>query len=357
MAISGVPGYISGVGYGSGAGGGFGYPGMSGFQRVAIPSMAKLTPSTLTRQPVGGGGIGPSGGFTPAAPATLGFGQVGSGGGGGGGGGGSPQTVTTIMTPNQVYESDILSDPGSVAALGTFNAQTTQLANARADAIQRAIINSGYTPQMTGGLESYAGDVTPDTLARAAANPMSQLAQLNLQLQQANTNLPYDLAAGGQGRSGASAIEQGNLQRQYQTSQYQGMQDLLNSLYGAGSNYASGYNSALGNLDSARAAVAARLAQMAGYSQTVTTTGGDSGGGGGGDYGDLGNTGEGGFNDDGSWTVPGYDVPPAPAQATYLGSPGYMANPTTQAAVQRVVNAIKQPSPRIYQNLRNVMAG
>ena len=286
--------------------------------------------------------------YMPPNPNPLPTAKIGGAiGAAGGGGGGGPQTTTTIMTPNQVYEGEILGDPGSIAAMGTFNAQTNQLAAARADAIQRAIINSGYTPQMSGGLASYAGDVTPGTLAAAAANPMSQRAQLDLQMGQAQSNLPYDLAAGGQGRSGAGAIAQGNLQRQYQTGQYQGMQDLLDTLYGAGNTYAGGYNTALSNLDAARAAVANRLAQTAGYSQSITTSGGDTGGG--------IDTGGGGGSD---WTVPGYDVPGVmPDYGNYAGSPGYMANPTTQAAVQRVIQAITQPSPRIYQNLRNVMAG
>lgn|SRR5215469_3298022 len=250
-------------------------------------------------------------------------------------------TTTTTITPNQVYESDILNDPGSVAALGTFNAQTNQLAAARADAIQRAIISSGYTPDMSGGtLSGYAGDVTPQTLASAAANPMSQQAQLNLQLQQANQNMPYDLAAGGAGRSGAAAIESGNLQRQYQTSQYQGMQDLLNSIYGTVGNYATNYNMAVNNLDAARAAVAQRLAQTAGYSQSITTDDGSGG-------------------TDTSGGIPGYGVPSGQTvYGNYAGSPAYMTSPSTQAAVQRAINAVgSKPPANIYQTIRNMRMG
>src|SRR5215471_2314336 len=195
--------------------------------------------------------------------------------------GGGPTTTTTIMTPNQVYSSDILGDPGSVAAQGQFDATASNLAAARADAFQRAVISGGWAPQLTGALAGYSGDVTPATLAQAAANPMSQKAQLDFQLQQATTNLPYDLAAGGMGRSGASAIEQGNLQRQYQTASYQGQQKMLDAIYSAANTYAGGYNDAVTQLMNARASVADRLAQLAGYSQTVTT---DGGGGGGGDY-------------------------------------------------------------------------
>ena len=332
-----------------------GYTG-SGWNYGQSKPYSLLGASQALRRPIGasidantfgaGAGAGVGGGI--GTGAKLGTGLV---GGAGSGGGGNSQTTTTIMSPNQVYQDEILGDPGSIAAMGTFNAHTNQLAAARADAIQRAVINSGYTPQMTGGLASYAGDVTPGTLTAAAANPMSQQAQLNLQLQQANQNLPYDLAAGGQGRSGAAAIEQGNLQRQYQTGQYQGMQDLLNQLYGAGNTYAGGYNTALNNLDAARAAVANRLAQTAGYSQSITTTGGDGGGGG-----------DGGINPDidpttglqlGAGVTPDYTAP----YGITGGSPAYMASGSTQQAVQRVINAIKQPAPRAGQMLRNVMAG
>src|SRR5215471_9358866 len=226
-----------------------------------------------------GAAIGGGGGTVYHPPASYpGLSLPGMGGGGGGG----PQTTTTIMSPNQVYASDILNDPGSIAAQGQFDATQSNYAAARADAIQRAVISGGGAPQLSGTLAGYSGDVTPQTLAQAAANPMSQKAQLDLQLNQANANLPYDLAAGGMGRSGANAIEQGNLQRQYQTASYQGQQNMLDAIYGAANTYAGNYNDAMTQLMNARASVANRLAQLAGYSQTITT----DGGGGGGDTGD-----------------------------------------------------------------------
>src|SRR5215467_4691643 len=100
------------------------------------------------RQSLGSGG----GYYQPTNPSPAAKIGLGLSGGASSSSGGGPQTVTTIMTPNQVYQGEILSDPGSVAALGTFNAQTNQLATARADAIQRAIINSGYSPEMKDGL-------------------------------------------------------------------------------------------------------------------------------------------------------------------------------------------------------------
>jgi hypothetical protein len=255
------------------------------------------------------------------------------------------QSVTTTYTPNQIYAGDILSDPQAVGAQGIFNAQSSGLAAARADAIQRAIINSGYSPTLPPSLQAYAGDVTPQTLTAAAANPMSTKAQLDLQLSQANQNLPYDLAASGMGRSGAAAINQGNLQRQYQTGQYQGMQSLLDSIYGSANTYAGNYNNAVNQLAYAREQVANRLSQTAGYSQSIDTSGGDGSGLGGGGV-------------DGTWNVPGYDVPPVvPSYGSYAGSPAQLGSTSTQQAVQRAISAIKQPAPRLGQTLRNVMAG
>jgi hypothetical protein len=255
--------------------------------------------------------------------------------------GGGTHQVTTY-TPNQVYQGDILSDPQAVGAQGIFDAQSSQYAASRADAIQRAIINSGYSPSLTGGLSAYAGDVTPGTLASAAANPMSQKAQLDLQLNQANQNLPYDLAASGMGRSGAAAINQGNLQRQYQTGQYQGMQGLLDSIYGAAGNYASNYNSAVNQLEAARTAVANRLAQTSGYSQSIDTSyddGSGGGGGGGGIYGEG---------------VPSGATP----YGSYAGSPAQLASTPTQQAVQRVIASMgSNPPANINQILRNMRAG
>lgn len=259
-------------------------------------------------------------------------------------GGGGTSTTTTI-TPLQTYQGDILSDPQAVGAQGIFNAQSSNLAAARADAIQRAVIGAGWTPSLGGALSGYAGDVTPQTLASAAANPMSQKAQLDLQLSQANQNLPYDLAASGAGRSGANAIQQSGLQRQYQTASYQGQQDLLNSIYGAANTYAGSYNDAMNQLMNAREAVAYRLAQSPGYSQSITTDDGTGGAGGG------------AVDTSGSnWSVPGYDVPAAGSPyGSYAGSPAGVGS--TQQAVQRVISAIKQPNPRAGQTLRNVMAG
>jgi len=209
------------------------------------------------------GGLNGLGTPTPKAPTTT-LGGVAA----------TPTTPNTgIGTIDQNvlgnYQDEILGSPMGQSATGIYSSQSGLLAAQRADAIQRAIISSGYSPQMSGSLASYAGDITPDTLTAAAANPMSQRAQLELQLNQANQNLPYDLAASGAGRSGASAIQQGNLQRQYQTSTYQNEQNLLNAIYGAANTYAGGIANAQNQYQNSLAYAGNLLAQMPGYSASI----------------------------------------------------------------------------------------
>lgn len=255
----------------------------------------------------------------PAAPSGL----TGSIGGGGGG-----STMTRTVTPLQVYQDQILADPGAVSAQGMFEGQTSNLALARRDAIQQALIRSGWTPQLTGALEGYAGDITPSALSQAAANPMSQKAQLDLQLAQEKGNTPYDLAASGAGRSGALAIQLGNLSRQYDTASYQGAQDLLGAITGAVNTYAGGYNQALGGLEAARREIADRLARQAGYSESIVTT------------------------PDDSWA-------PSPSQDQL--SPSYPA-PVVNQAVQRAISdmgfrAGSRVPGNLYQTIRQTYLG
>jgi len=190
-------------------------------------------------------------------------------------------TVTTVRTPLQVYQDQILGDPQAVAAQGTYDTTLKGLANARQSGIQQAIYNAGWSPfavpgGIPGALQDYAGDFTggPDP----SQNTMSQKAQLDKQLSDANYLLPYQLASTGMGRSGAYAVNASNLQNQYDTASYGGMQDLLNAILGYASNYASGVTGAANQLDAARAAVAQRLQNAAGYSETVTSDGGGGGG-------------------------------------------------------------------------------
>src|SRR5215467_15013118 len=71
------------------------------------------TPKPPPRKGVGSGLAGAIGGFTPSqmTPILPSLpGPIGAGSGGGG-----PVTTTTTVTPLQVYQDEILGDPGSVA--------------------------------------------------------------------------------------------------------------------------------------------------------------------------------------------------------------------------------------------------
>src|SRR5262249_42398269 len=214
------------------------------------------------------------GGSTYALPKlqvqrTVG-GDQGGGGGGGGGGGAGTTTTTTTMTPNQGYEAEILNDPRSIGAQQAFEATTQQLANTRRAQFRQALIQSGYDPgQLGGDLGEYGGDIDQATRDAAAANQLSDRAQLNKALNQAQTDLPYLLAARGGARSGALPVGQTALQEQYQSASAQGLNDLLSTLRGYGQTYAGGYGQAVSGLNAAREAVAQRLAQLRGYSQTT----------------------------------------------------------------------------------------
>jgi hypothetical protein len=266
--------------------------------------------------------------------------------------GGNTVPTTTVTTqsltdPNALaqWQNEILGTSGVQAAQGQFDATVGQLGATRADAIQRAVVNAGWAPDpstWSGSLSGFAQDVTPGTIAAAQSNPMSTRAQLDLQMQQAQSNLPYDLAASGMGRSGAMPIQQGGLQRQYQLNTYQGQQNLLDAINQAASAYGQGYQGALGNLQNARSAAAQALAQLAGYSGTTTTT----------------TTSGGGGPTDQTKVVKGAPTAAAPL---YGGLPPASVTPnTTQAAVLRAIQATTPPTaqqpippPSIYRTLRN----
>jgi hypothetical protein len=246
------------------------------------------------------------------------------------------------MTPNQVYESEILGDPRAIGAQQAFEATTNQLAATRRGLFRQALISSGYDPGNLAGtdLADYSGDIDQATREQAAANQLSSRAQLNKALNQATTDLPYLLAARGVARSGALPVGQTSLQEQYQVQAQQGLNDLLRALRGYGSDYAGGYNQAAQGLNAAREAVAQRLAQMRGYSQTTTTE--DFG-----DGGDQGDTGEEALSD----YAPMY----APTYAPQLQT----SDPYTAQAINRIITPTrgKVVPKNVFQIARNVRAG
>ena len=317
----------------------------------SYPSAAKPGKTALYKPPpipgTTGGGLSYTSTPLDQDGQRVGVGTVGGGKVSTGGGGGStPLTTTTTRTPLQVYQDEILGDPGSVAAQGQYDTTLSQLANARKDAIQRAIFGAGWNPSaIPGGIPASLQDYTSDfTGIDPGSNPLSTKAQLDKQLSQANYSLPYQLAATGMGRSGAYAVNASNLQNQYDTASYGGMQDLLSSILGAGQNYASGVSSAASQLDAARAAVAQRLQQMAGYSETTTTSGGDGGG-------------DTGFVDSapGGGSMGGTPVSLSNWAGAVTGNPSNPLHTTIQKAIKSI--GIKKKPANIYQIGRNMMAG
>lgn len=207
--------------------------------------------------------LGGTGKLSSAAPSGLG-----------------PSTVTTLHTPLQNYQDEILSDPLAQGAQTTYDTTVQGGRNQLRAALQQAVIGAGFDPgsQLASNpaLAGYAGDIDQTTRDAAAANQLSTRQQLTSALNEGNYALPYQLAASGMGRSGALAIGTSKLQKQYETATDQGMKDLLNAIQGNVNTFTGVQNDAANALDSARSNVAQRLAQQAGYSDTVTTSGGGS---------------------------------------------------------------------------------
>ena len=334
----------------------YSYGGQTPQSKPYVPPAPKLPPIQYTGPTGFSPGYGP--GAVPSSADYLSFGgstpSVGSyvpklpggvaqGQGGGGGGGGGDTVTTTVQTPNQVYEADILGDPMSRAAQQSYDASVQGLANNRRDQIRQASIAAGYTPTLTGALSQYAGDVDQATLDAAGANQLSARAQLNKALNQANYDLPYILAATGMGRSGSLATGTTALQEQYQQNAQQGLDALNKSLLGYGSDYASGFNTAVQNLNAARAAVADRLARQAGFSQTVTTRGGGGG---------TTDTADGGYNPgdyaespgnqeltDFVQSLQGQTLPPPSA---FQSNRSLVYKPGTYSATQKVLQRVRR---------------
>lgn len=204
-------------------------------------------------------------------------------------------SITTVRTPNEVYEGDILSAPESQSGLTRYNTTLDTGMQQLRDAIGGQVVNSGWDPgammASSPGLAGYANLVSQATRDQAAANPLSQKAQLQKSLSESLYNLPYQLNATGSARSGASNINATKFNQQYDVQSQQAINDLLAAIKGNVGDYTTLASNAASALDQARAAAAARLASQMGYSETTTQAGGDTGdtgGGGGGGSGTLG---------------------------------------------------------------------
>jgi hypothetical protein len=339
MAIKPVVGYT---------GSGWNYPTASGAQKkIALPKpkLVAVAPKT------GGGSLASAIGGQQAATSVIAGGKVGAGAAGG------PATTTITHTPLQIYQDEILSDPGSVAAQGTYDTTLNELANQRRDAIQRAVIQAGWDPgaQLPASAQGFAGDINDTTRSAAAQNQLSTRAQLQSQYDTAMHAMPYQLAATGMGRSGQVGVQGGEYNKQFQTATNTGMQDLLSSILGFGNTYSGGVSNAASALDAARAAIAQRLQNAAGYSEPIVNGGGD-----GGDYGSDASLGL-GAKIGSSGNYPAVDTTGRTGYSQNPVSGAYSYNPT-KTAVAKVIKSIgvkkaAKPPANIYQVAKNMMAG
>jgi hypothetical protein len=194
---------------------------------------------------------------TPWAPnpttTTTTTGTDTSSGGGTGGGGGS-------------YLDELMSDPMSQAAVSAFGRAIQGGRQSLVDSFKQQIIRGGWgdiVSRMPASLRSqYGGDIDQATIDAANANPLSDRAQLQRGLSQANTANAYELAARGMLQSGDYATGMAQNQNAYDTQSYAGLNQLLDTLGQGASNFAqySAQQEAMKN--QALEAVAQRLAMM-----------------------------------------------------------------------------------------------
>lgn len=254
----------------------------------------------------------------------------------------APQSTVETVQPMQVYENEILSNPGYVAAKGTNAATLSNLALARKEGIDRAVISSGWDPgaQLPTSAQNYAGDIDQATRDAAAANQLSTRATLQDQLNNAMRVMPYQLAATGMGRSGQVGVQSADYNKQFQTATNQGMGDLLNAILGHVSTYASGASSANSALEAARLQVAQMLQNQAGYSRSIV-----QGGGGGDGYNpDLYGPGDPQISVGGGARTPA-QVQTAlkqPGAVNAMGGPAQYANAMSSTISPKVATAVKK---------------
>lgn len=134
------------------------------------------------------------------------------------------------------YQSLIASMPDFVSANADITAEGADAGTSRRAAIQRAIIDSGFSP---GSYKDPYGDLDPTTLSAASANPQSTLAQLTLARNRGGADLAAALAGRGMLSSGAYTGGDQRLLEGFQGAQSNAETALLDALNGYGSTYAS----------------------------------------------------------------------------------------------------------------------
>jgi hypothetical protein len=183
------------------------------------------------------------------------------------GGGGAGQLPTPAPPPPAPgghynmpdYAALIQGDPGYAGVASQISAATDTAGRQRADAVRRALVQFGMAPP---GWKGGYGDVDESTLAAAQQNPFSVMSTLRDQRGRGSADLAAVLGARGTLSSGALTGGEQVLQRQFDSSQAQATQQLLDALGGYEGGYANTVNDLEGQRRSAYADASGRVAQQ-----------------------------------------------------------------------------------------------
>lgn len=183
------------------------------------------------------------------------------------------------------YMNEITGDPNYSSAEQAYNnalemGQRTLLA----DPFKQALSTYGY--DIGGYLSAHPGSVPqgiadlankyldPAAVAAAKADPYSVSAQIQKSFGDALSNVPYQQAARGTAGSGATAISASNLDYQRGLQDKQAMDQFLGALGTANQNWLGFQTDQRSQFEGAKADIASRLAQVAGYSSGLDQGGG-----------------------------------------------------------------------------------
>lgn len=181
----------------------------------------------------------------------------------------TPGTDPTKPTkPPSGYYATLFDDPLYQAAMANYMTRTQTGRNNLRNQLRSAVIGSGYIPNYADNpdLAGYADDLDAETITRAQGNPTSQAALLTKQEDLARNDIPYRLAARGEGLigGGTQEVASNNLQQQYTMARNQQMSSLLDALRGNIGGYASLLDTAGTDLTNTARDTALRLAQAGG---------------------------------------------------------------------------------------------
>jgi hypothetical protein len=221
---------------------------------------------------------------------------------------------------------EILGNPLSQEALGSYNTGMQSFMRALKSGIGQKIISSGYDPSAAFAqlrasnpdLGDFTDLIDPASIAAANANPLSERALAEQNYNTGMSNLDYQLAGAGILGSGAQATGGNQLLQAKQLSEQASRANLMNAISGGLSDYLQQKTSGYNRLQDVYAQVAQLLANRAG---AVPETGTE----------ELPPEGE---TPTGEETIPGTTVPSAasvPSSGVQWGGQTF----TTRAALSR----------------------